>query len=731
MKKMKFKIKVILFLCIINLVSKIGFSQYFGGYGDGHLVGYINNTSCITNSLNPFIGGNSDGFSYSEKIFSDCATSVLNPFTGGNSSGYNFSSLVNTSCIIFGENPFVGGDSDGFSISYITNIICISNGINPYLGGSNAGFSIFEILNFSCSPITANPFAGGIGDGFFATPNSTSFFWQGDDLISPTDWSLSTNWSTDLVPDFSTNVTIPFLASGNFPIISSSENTKCLNINTNASLTVNQNSDLTVFGGLNCDGILNIKSPLNSGSSGSLIVEGSILGSGTANIQRYYTVNNRWQYTTVPFSNINSDRFTKNSMPYFNANFYKYNETFDLNPDPSGAIYSNWNLLSAAWQFAHNGSGGSALPLTKGTGYIYLDETNRIFTFSNVVTDISNSDLVFPLTYSPNDLNSNYFDGWNLIGNPYPSAIDWDAFAKNNIQNTVYYWDGNKKQYVYYNGTGGTQADDGSNVVNGDANSRYIPSLQAFFVKATQNGNFTIPLHAREHSNQNFWKKSDKIADIDISYLKLSLTDISTSDELSIRFFETATTDFDNDFDAYKVFNTLNSNIFSINNDISLAINSLPQFDTSMVIPVGFISQQKGNFEIKLKTNKMPSGTNIYLKDLKTNQVIDLNVETYRLDYQTAAETYNFELFFNKKITDEEFENVNIYTYGSTIYIQCPELAQAGNVYVFDIIGQLVLTDEITSTNSEISTYFSTGIYFVKTLINNKVTYKRVYLNRF
>src|SRR5690606_31307087 len=56
-------------------------------------------------------------------------------------------------------------------------------------------------------------------------------------------------------------------------------------------------------------------------------------------------------------------------------------------------------------------------------------------------------------------------DGWNLIGNPYASQIDWNAVTKNNISSFY---------YSFNPATGSYAADDGENL---------IASGQAFFVQ--------------------------------------------------------------------------------------------------------------------------------------------------------------------------------------------------------------------------------------------------------
>ncbi len=554
-------------------------------------------------------------------------------------------------------------------------------------------------------------------DEFSPAVHSGEYVWRG--FISD-DWDNAANWQCEEVPANNPGEDIVITGNSNHAIIQRilpaatiySDNIRVL---VDGVLQINPGNSLTISGNLYNNGELISVSPNSTGAAGSIITEGNNSGTGQVRLQRYFSVGGRWQYTSVPFSNVSSTFFTGNAAS-FNPNLFKYNEAFDLDPNPSGAIYNEWTNLSDAWELAHNGE-ASPVSLTKGKGYIYYDETDKLLTFSNSTTDLSNTDYIFPINFTANDANSDYFDGWNLVSNPYPSAIDWLQVNTTNIQNTVYYWDGIK--YVYYNGVSGNQADEGSNIVNGG--SQYIPALQGFFVKATASGNFTIPLAARTHNSQSLWKTSkSSYSDFDMKYLKLKTENEQGTDELSIRFFEAATQNFDADFDAYKMYSPSIPNIFSLAGNIPMAIQSLPEFDINMIIPVQLKAAAIGEYSITLNSSNMPDTVTIYLKDIKSGKTAALRNEYLSVNFASAGETKDFQLYFkNSNSPEEPLEALRIYVAGKTINLQNLSSELNYSLSIYNILGQKMLSQSLSEENPSVETNLKTGVYFI--LIENGV----------
>jgi hypothetical protein len=89
------------------------------------------------------------------------------------------------------------------------------------------------------------------------------------------------------------------------------------------------------------------------------------------------------------------------------------------------------------------------------------------------------------------DLNVTYTaeadTGWNMVGNPYGSAIDWGhpSWTKTNIEPTIYVWDPNTNQYLTWNGS------------IGDIEDGILAPFQSFWIKADENPELIVSEDAK------------------------------------------------------------------------------------------------------------------------------------------------------------------------------------------------------------------------------------------
>ncbi|MBL7941697.1 MAG: hypothetical protein JNM00_02970, partial [Flavobacteriales bacterium] len=214
-------------------------------------------------------------------------------------------------------------------------------------------------------------------------------------------------------------------------------------------------------GNFNTNNKLTLQSDANQ--TGSI---GPIAGNltGTVVVERYYQAASAgWVNICAPIQNKtildwNDDLITTGfpGSDYPNYpfnNIQRYIESVAGNQDQgyTGTVDVTQQLVNKAGYMAY-----------MNAGLMQLDISGTIF--KGVQT--------LPVSFT-NTGNANG-DGWNLVANPYPSAINWDqasGWTKTNINNAVYVWDADNQQYASY-----------VNGVSNNGGSPVIPSSQSFWV---------------------------------------------------------------------------------------------------------------------------------------------------------------------------------------------------------------------------------------------------------
>ncbi len=361
-----------------------------------------------------------------------------------------------------------------------------------------------------------------------------------------TDWQNPVNWTPNIIPISTTNAIIP-VACPNYPVVDDGATTaecKDLQIDALTSVTIATNGQMTVSGTVtNTQGNNGFIIKSDATGDGSLITDNAI----AATIERF-VVGDQWHLIYPSLSAVPSTVFSQEGVNT-NANFYSYTE-------PNGDY---WNAT-----IIYGTSGWTSVPaanLSTNYGYLYNRYGYGSKTFVQETGNIEVVDKTFDVSYTISTVTiengvteaRDYFDGWNLAGNPYTSAVDWDAVTLNNIESGVYYFDGTNYKY-YMRGGDGTDPTPYTLGITLNGGSQYIPVGQGFFVKAKNDatpGTFTIPKAARVHNDQAYFK-SETVVIPDL--LKINIAKGNFSDEMVVRSLELATDQHDPTMDAHKMF---------------------------------------------------------------------------------------------------------------------------------------------------------------------------------
>ncbi len=210
-------------------------------------------------------------------------------------------------------------------------------------------------------------------------------------------------------------------------------------------------------------------------------------------------------------------------------------------------------------------------------------------------------------------------DGWNLIGNPYPCTIDWNSLTKNNIDNTVWIWNGTAGNYGLYLGG----AASGTNGVDNE-----IAHSQAFWVHATAiTGSVIFSESDKIRSDKAFVKSNSSE-----EYVRIKLSGAVNSyyDEAIIAFNAISTESFDAGIDQRKLYTSLLdlapslAILTSDNKDLSIAaINELESRSIPLKAYAGTNAYGTYTIEFELPANSLLHSC-LTLEDLETGTITNL-----------------------------------------------------------------------------------------------------------
>jgi len=319
-------------------------------------------------------------------------------------------------------------------------------------------------------------------------------------------------------------------------------------------------------------------------------------------------------------------------------------------------------------------------------------------------------------------------EGWNLLGNPFASGIDWNLLTKGDgIDAALYYYDNTEMKYRYYLQYSG---DDGTYTINDG--QQYIPAMQGFMVHANISGTKTLTFTnaARTHTGQNVYYKATNTAP---GSFVLTVSANGHEDETFVHFTGGATTSFDGAYDAYKLksYSETVPNLYTIATDGSeLAINGLPEVAESTVIPLAFSMGTDGVCVLSANLESF-SNAHIYLEDVKLNKVQNLSTNpVYTFTSSATDDPNRFKLSFGSVGIDDNpsASDMKVLASNGNIYLSLQQNSMAV-VKVYNLTGQLVLQGNVsgkllTTLNAN---GLSNGVYIANVVQHNRiVSYKLV-----
>ncbi len=351
-------------------------------------------------------------------------------------------------------------------------------------------------------------------------------------------------------------------------------------------------------------------------------------------------------------------------------------------------------------------------PLAEGTGY-------AAWNYDNDVTVNYTGGTVNQGPYNPTISYTPAGDAFNLIGNPYPSAIDWDdgSWTKTNLDGTIYIWNGS--QNITWNGSIGF-------IGNG-----IIPIGQAFAVSANASNPAIGMTDAARGHGVDPYKEKEEVTNL----IEMFAYGNDYSDAAYVNFIEDATAGFDNAYDGYKRWGIDEApQLFTVADDINLAVNVLGELTENLTIQVGYRVGVAGEYTIDVTNiESFTEPVTIFLEDLVTGEMINIAEQSsYTFAASPEDDIIRFELHFATVVgIDDQVQNSDVYIYSNanSVFVRNSSITNNGTITVYDITGTEVLTTQLENIPlNEIGLSVKSGYYVVKVTTNNEVYSQKVFI---
>ena len=346
-----------------------------------------------------------------------------------------------------------------------------------------------------------------------------------------------------------------------------------------------------------------------------------------------------------------------------------------------------WNEPTNCWIYKLNTRWDSLHPgadFVVGRGYLYsVQEANPTNEF---VGNLNNGTVNYGLTSSSNDPS---LIGFNLVGNPYPSSIDWSAssgWSRSNLVSSgdgfnMWIWNPEANNYGVYNSADTDGA--GTNFV-----TRYIAPMQGYFVQASRNGILGMDNNVRVHDNAGSWFKNTEINAPMLSVVVKSEAD-NSYDEVRLQFGYAA-----NQSGATKLFSHVITapSLYMTSNDQSYSVRHLSDTAENPIIPLVFKPGKDGGYMLNCNFDDNKFET-VLLEDCQTHYVQNMKTaSTYSFQASKTDDPNRFVLHFRSG-NNAFFSEMpaRIYFDGTCLMLDLTLVSNETEALVYDAMGRLLL----------------------------------------
>lgn len=465
-------------------------------------------------------------------------------------------------------------------------------------------------------------------------------------------------------------------------------------------------------------------------------------------------------------------------------------DNYNVSGLPSGYRYLwnptlvNTNGTMGNWQAAagimQKGKGyiartfnGSATPITAMHTFRQGKPNNGLLTLQIKRGNYNGADYDADPVNTTNALTTKYDDNWNLVGNPYPSAIDADKFMALNatkIEPAIWIWRHGLgltntsnpyynnfgysylPDYLMYNSLGSTEPSFSGKIASGQgfmvnmlhsAGTLFSTGPDTYADSVTFNNSLRLGTADAIYDNSVFFRNATATMSPTAGlpteeknriWLDIINTTDGQVDTTLLGYSTNSTVAYDSAYDCFfaprgKV------SLYSLIDQKPFIIQGRPlPFDINDQVPMGINIVSNGSHTIAIKKTDgiFVDDINIYLQDLELNVIHDLKQSPYAFTANKGIVDNRFIIrYTNSTLGNDEFEalaNTVIISGSNGVLSVTSQRENIKEVLVYDVLGRELLRaeglDSLNFNRSNITQSNQALIVKVKLESGNLITKK-------
>ncbi|MGQ1888872.1 T9SS type A sorting domain-containing protein [Thermophagus sp. OGC60D27] len=532
------------------------------------------------------------------------------------------------------------------------------------------------------------------------------------------DWYDEDNWENNEIPDETTLVIID--VADHYPVIEDDLIVKELKVLNEASITISEGASLEVTDDVNNAGTIILQS--TNDNLASLMLPETMKQSGIVKVKLSLESNSLF-YLSSPI---------KSSQLRW---FY-----------PDGDIDNDFAYVfrdvqdNDKWQWYRVDDD-------------YISENEELETAEAVfVKYVNGKELSLQGEVNNDEVTlSNLTEGYYLLGNPFPTAIDWEdpeGWDRDGISNTIWSW-------ISYNGMRIVQTyNNGGDFLPGIPaiippgydwdNVSHIAANQAFQIKVEESDvSLTIKRSARVKNSSAPLKSASAESSSDMELIRIQVTNDFAFDGTVLYFHETLSEE-KGDEDADKKFNSSKNvpEVYTRIDEEALSINGLSQLvaDT-LSFPFSVRNNVEGQVTLEVNLEQFNADYDVFLEDKETGVLININDSNQYVytPVQLGDDHDRFVLHLEKvqKVAtaveeieeDNDWDGIHIIGQKEYALLQIsPDLLinADATIQVLDLNGHLVSAYQTANTETQVDLPAQSGIYLLRVAAGGLVKTQKV-----